>query len=311
MSAAFVVRYNIASAGRISNWLFGAYSSENSGTLDWARVDIYGPTYYAHNGFSLSRSSYGTYAQIPCQGDFRSVYGLPDGVAPLGDSGSGYYRMELSGTPTHVGKYNCTITGDAGATEFLLIVEDASIVLPPIVPSGRILVGLVANAFNQSPPLTDAAIRPVTGWAITGYPAWASVNTSTGAITGTPTESGSTVISVTATGPGGTSDTVDVTLSIAPLEGTGTDTGGTDTGDTTDATTNLTWRQARVYALAGVPVRRASWPTSKTLAFSAGPGSVRAVAAITNTAVAPATVLPVKAADFVLADFEATDWRKA
>lgn len=73
----------------------------------------------------------------------------------------------------------------------------------------------------------------------------------------------------------------------------------------------MTFPEARALAKAGAAVRREAWPTYRTLVYSAGPGSVRAVAAICNARVSPATTTVVKNSDFGDAEFAAQDWRRA
>lgn len=85
---------------------------------------------------------------------------------------------------------------------------------PPIINSNQSLGGSVGVSFSATPALTDSANRPVTSWVASGLPPGLSINTSTGAITGTPQNSGSTTIALTATGPGG-ADTKTATISIA------------------------------------------------------------------------------------------------
>lgn len=84
----------------------------------------------------------------------------------------------------------------------------------PIITAGQTFTGRFGEAFSETLALTDSENRPVTGWSATGLPAWASISATTGAITGTPLSSASTTVSVTATGPGGTS-TSNVTIVIA------------------------------------------------------------------------------------------------
>lgn len=52
--------------------------------------------------------------------------------------------------------------------------------------------------------LVDAGYRPVTNWQITGLPSWATLNSSTGAITGIPTARGNHSVTISVSGPGGT-----------------------------------------------------------------------------------------------------------
>jgi hypothetical protein len=85
----------------------------------------------------------------------------------------------------------------------------------PIITAGQTASGKVGTAFSKTFWLTDSTNRPVTSWAATGLPSWATLNTATGAITGTPLDSGNSTITLTATGPGGTSAATTATISIA------------------------------------------------------------------------------------------------
>lgn len=84
----------------------------------------------------------------------------------------------------------------------------------PIIISGQTFSGGVGVSFNRVAAITDSVNRPVTSWTATGLPTWASLNASTGVITGTPTAFESSTITLTATGPGG-SDTETATISIS------------------------------------------------------------------------------------------------
>ena len=84
----------------------------------------------------------------------------------------------------------------------------------PIIILGQIFSGSVGVSFNRGAAITDSVNRPVTGWSATGLPAWASLNASTGAITGTPPSLQSVTITLTATGPGG-SDSETAVISIS------------------------------------------------------------------------------------------------
>lgn len=73
----------------------------------------------------------------------------------------------------------------------------------PIVVSGQIFAGKVGVAFSVTPALQDSDINVVESWQVTGLPGWASFNSVTGQITGTPNLKGGAAIQITATGPGG------------------------------------------------------------------------------------------------------------
>jgi PKD repeat protein len=84
----------------------------------------------------------------------------------------------------------------------------------PIITANQSFSGKVGTAFSATPTLADPTNRPATGWAATGLPAGLSINASTGAITGTPQDSGTSTITLTATGSGG-ADTETITIAIA------------------------------------------------------------------------------------------------
>lgn len=69
----------------------------------------------------------------------------------------------------------------------------------------------------------------------------------------------------------------------------------------------MNWPDARALAKAGVPVRMDSWPITKTLVYSRGAGTVRAVATISLNGV----VAVVKNSDWGVAEIVATNWRRA
>ena len=120
----------------------------------------------------------------------------------------------ISGTPTTPFAHSIylTATGPGGT-------DTAAFNIPigvgtPIITSGQTGSGKVGEAFSKTFSLTDSTNRPVTSWSATGLPSWATLNTTTGAITGTPQDTGSTTITLTATGPGG-ADTETAAISIA------------------------------------------------------------------------------------------------
>lgn len=70
----------------------------------------------------------------------------------------------------------------------------------------------------------------------------------------------------------------------------------------------MTWQDARdLLARKGVPVRRAGWDATKSLVYTAGAGSTRAVPLLT---VGTTSRVPTFA-DFGIAEWTAIDWSKA
>jgi len=138
-----------------------------------------------------------------------SVFNLPLGL--ILDTTTG----DVSGTPIRRGDFQPTFSAKGpGGTIGSTVVGFSVAAGVPIITESQNATGKTGEAFAHTFPLTDSANRPVTSWAATGLPAGLSLNTSTGAITGIPQNSGSAIISLTATGPGGT-DTKTATISIA------------------------------------------------------------------------------------------------
>ena len=122
----------------------------------------------------------------------------------------------ITGTPTTVATATASLTatgagGSSPATDLLFGISAGK----PLITAGQSASGIVGAAFSKTFSLTNSTNRPATSWAATGLPSWATLNTTTGAITGTPQDTGSATISLTATGPGGTSAATTATISIA------------------------------------------------------------------------------------------------
>ncbi len=80
----------------------------------------------------------------------------------------------------------------------------------PVITSSSNASGLVGSAFSY----TIQATNSPTQFAATGLPSWATLNSSTGVISGTPTAAGSFPITVTATNASGTGQ-ANVTIGIS------------------------------------------------------------------------------------------------
>jgi PKD repeat protein len=111
-----------------------------------------------------------------------SATGLPPGLSINTSTGA------ITGTPTMAGTYNATITvenacGEDGATLTIVIAEECTAATVADASAS----GSVGAAFAYN--IAAAGTVPIT-YGATGLPPGLSLNTSTGAITGTPTTAG-------------------------------------------------------------------------------------------------------------------------
>ena len=195
-----------------------------------------------------------------------SSSGLPPGLAISPTTGA------ITGTPTTAGSYSVTVTatdsaGFAGSTTFAWTVTNTVTVASPGSQSSLSGAAISSLATNASDSSSTASI---THYGATGLPAGLSINSTTGAITGTPTTAGSHPATVTATDSAGfsgsvtftwtVSNTVSITdpgdqsdvsgSAIAPVVASGTDT---------SSTTSLS------YAATGLPAGLTDDPTTGTI----------------------------------------------
>jgi hypothetical protein len=168
------------------------------------------------------------------------------------------YASVMSGSfETKVVRFSA---GTAGATitlattakrAFLDNIKVTKVVGAPVISSSPTATGTAGTAFSYQ---ITASGSP-TSFGATGLPTGLSVNTITGAITGTPTTAGTSNVSISATNGSGTG-TATLVITVSPSGGgvtnllsedfasltTGGDTAATGTGspDTTAITANLT-----------------------------------------------------------------------
>lgn len=144
--------------------------------------------------------------------------GLPTGLSLNSSSGA------ITGTPTGAGTSNVTIsaTNSAGTGSATLVITVNPSASAPAISSPLTQSGTVGSAFSYQ---ISASGTP-TSYGGTGLPAGLSLNTTTGAITGTPTAAGTSNVAISATNSSGTG-TATLVITISPSGGGGG--GGTGT----------------------------------------------------------------------------------
>ena len=119
----------------------------------------------------------------------------------------------ITGSPTATGvtsvPISATNSGGTGTATLTITVNAAP--PAPVITSGTAITGTAGVAFSYQITATNTPAS----FNATGLPAGLGVNTTTGAITGTPTATGTTSVPISATNVGGTG-TGTVTITIVP-----------------------------------------------------------------------------------------------
>lgn len=167
---------------------------------------------------------------LPAGLNFNTSTGVISGT-PTGTGSTGTFTVTVNNALT-------TALGTGAATSASTSLQ-SSVVTPVVVISSPVASANLAPVSIQ--PTTTSTTSPATSWSATGLPAGVTINTTTGAITGSPTAPGSYTVSVTATNSGGTStaQTLVINATAVPLipGSTATTTGSNGIPTTVSLTT--------------------------------------------------------------------------
>ena len=122
----------------------------------------------------------------------------------------------ITGTPTGAGTFsvNLSATNSAGTGSATLVITVNPSASAPVISSSLTQSGTVGSAFNYQ--ITASGSPTSYGAAV--LPAGLTLNTSTGAITGTPTAAGTSNVSISATNGSGTG-TATLVITVSPSGG--------------------------------------------------------------------------------------------
>ncbi len=143
-----------------------------------------------------------------------SATGLPDGLSfnPA--------TRQITGTPTSAGTFTVTVTAaDAGSPQQTVSQDYTITVIPAtlVLPDATLAAGQVGSTYATTIPAATGGTTPIT-YSASGVPAGLTFNPATREITGTPTQSGTFTVAVTATDAGNPQQTAtrNYTLTINP-----------------------------------------------------------------------------------------------
>ena len=154
-----------------------------------------------------------------------SATGLPAGLSISDRTGL------IFGTPTSAGTSTVTLGASGGGGKRIAEIGYATLTLtiapsgPPAITSASTAAGTVGSAFSYQITATNSP----TSYSATGLPAGLSINTASGLISGAPTASGTSTMTLGATNASGTGNatlTVSITLG-APVITSAASAGGT------------------------------------------------------------------------------------
>jgi hypothetical protein len=133
--------------------------------------------------------------------------GLPNGLTCQSNTGV------ISGTPTQSGSFNIGLSatnGDgAGTATLALVVENVPV---PVINSATNVTAFTGAAFSYQISATNSP----SGYNAIGLPSGLSVNTSTGVVSGVPSQDGTFNVTIHAINVGGTGSSSLIILILGP-----------------------------------------------------------------------------------------------
>ncbi|AMP09949.1 autotransporter beta-domain protein [Collimonas arenae] len=216
-------------AGYIGGDTFTYTSTNGAGTSSPATVTVTvspptlmitpSASWSATDGVSYSQTL--TWAGGAAPYSSYSASGLPAGLTVTGTSAS---SLTISGTPTAAGSFSVAVSATDSSSGSGPVTKSQTFTLTvaaptlSIAPAGSTLTPLYGAAFSQTFS-SSGGVAPYTYVLSGGLPSGLSWNAATGTLSGTPTQSGSFPINVTATdhstGTGPFSATGSYTLQIS------------------------------------------------------------------------------------------------
>lgn len=170
---------------------------------------------------------------------------LPSGVTVARSAAN---TATFSGTPAlgSAGSYTVTVrytqgSFDASETYSLTVNAAQVVVQPPVIQTSSLPGGTVGTAYSTTISVTGDSVTV----GVTGLPSGLSFNTGTRVISGTPTASGTSSVTITASNSGGSA--TPVTLSLVIAEGSFSSC-GTGTGASITTTTLPNGTEGVAYA---------------------------------------------------------------
>jgi hypothetical protein len=140
--------------------------------------------------------------------------GLPSGLSV------NTYTGLISGTPTGSGSFNVTISAanssGTGMATLSLSINAVTVLSPPAITSFLSASGTVSRSFSYQITATNSP----TSFGASGLPSGLSINTATGAISGTPSVAGTYSVGLSASNSRGTGFAT-LTLTIGARKGGG------------------------------------------------------------------------------------------